>query len=84
MVEAGIKFTKLSSRGQVVIPKELREGFEDGTPFAVVRDEDALVLKRIKMPGIEEFEALVNKGVKVAKKLKLKEEDIRKIVHKHK
>lgn len=84
MAETEVKFTKLSSRGQVVIPKELREGFKDGTPFAVVRDEDAIILKRIRIPGIEEFEVLVDKSIKVAKKLKLKEEDVGKIVHKHK
>lgn len=81
---AEVKFTKLSSRGQVVIPKELREGMEEGTPFAVIRDKDTIVLKKIEIPGMKEFEELVNKGVRVAKRLKLKEEDIDRIVHGHK
>ena len=81
---AKVKFTKISSRGQVVIPKEFRDGIEEGTPFAIVRDRDTIILKKIEIPGIREFEALVNKGVKVAKKLKLKEEDIDRLIHKHK
>lgn len=73
----------MSSKGQVVIPKKLREGFEEGTPFAVVRDKDTILLKQIKLPGIKEFEALVEKGVKIAKERGIKETDVDKIIHKH-
>ncbi len=78
-----VEFTRMSSKGQIVIPKKLREGFEEGTPFAIVRDKDTILLKQIKLPGIKEFEALVEKGVKIAKERGIKENDVDKIIHKH-
>ena len=78
-----VEFTRMSSKGQIVIPKKLREGFDEGTPFAVVRDKDTILLKQIKLPGIKEFEALVEKGVKIAKERVIKENDVDKIIHKH-
>ena len=78
-----VEFTRMSSKGQVVIPKKLREGFEEGTPFAIVRDKDTIILKQIKLPGIKEFETLVEKGVKIAKERGIKETDVDKIIHKH-
>lgn len=44
--------TKMSSRGQVVIPHEIRQGlnFPEGTPFIVVAREDTIVLCRLKEP----------------------------------
>jgi AbrB family looped-hinge helix DNA binding protein len=47
-----VEFTRMSTKGQIVIPKKLRAGFEDGTPFAVIRDRDTIILKQIKLPGI--------------------------------
>ncbi|MCS4541419.1 MAG: AbrB/MazE/SpoVT family DNA-binding domain-containing protein [Euryarchaeota archaeon] len=78
-----IQITKISSRGQVVIPKTLREGLEKGTPFVIMRKGDTIFLKKIKVPAIEEFEKLVGKGVAIAKEEGLEEEDIERIVHKH-
>ena len=41
--------TKISSRGQIVIPKELREDLAEGTPFVVNRKDDVIILKKIKL-----------------------------------
>lgn len=78
-----VEFTRMSSKGQIVIPKRLREGFEEGTPFAVIRDKDTILLKQIKLPGLKEFEALVEKGVKLAEERGLKESDVDTIVHRY-
>ena len=45
--------TVLSSRGQVVIPEELRKEMhlEVGTKFMVFREEDVLMLKVMKAPS---------------------------------
>jgi AbrB family looped-hinge helix DNA binding protein len=50
MIEA--EFTKLSSKGQIVIPQSIREqmGLTAGTPFAVVEQKDSILLKRIELP----------------------------------
>ena len=73
----------MSTKGQIVIPKKLREGFEDGTPFAVIRDRDTILLKKIKLPGIKEFEILAEKGETIAIERGIKETDVDEIVHKH-
>ena len=78
-----VEFTRMSTKGQIVIPKRLREGFEEGTPFAVLRDRDTILLKQIKLPGIKEFEFLAAKGETIAKERKIKETDVDDIVHKH-
>ncbi len=45
-----IDITKVSDKGQVVIPKEIREkvGFKEGAKLIVVATEDAVVLQRIE------------------------------------
>ncbi|MFT4308629.1 MAG: AbrB/MazE/SpoVT family DNA-binding domain-containing protein [Candidatus Woesearchaeota archaeon] len=43
---------KMSTKGQIVIPKELREGLEAGDEFLIIRDEDRFVLK--PMEGVAE------------------------------
>ncbi len=78
-----VKFSKLSTKGQIVIPKELRAGIEEGTLFAVFRKGDLIILKKVDVPGLEELEALVDRGVEIARKFNLKEEDVEKIVHRH-
>lgn len=78
-----VELIQMSTDGNITIPKKLREGFEEGTSFAVIRDKDTIFLKPIKLPGIKEFETLVEKGVKIAKERKIKENDVDKIVHKH-
>lgn len=40
--------TKMSSKGQVVIPIEVRKDMKEGTNFAVLRKKDMIVLKKIK------------------------------------
>jgi antitoxin PrlF len=47
----------MSSKGQIVIPKNIRDTLKVGAgdPFAIFKTpEDALILKPIKPPGIEE------------------------------
>ena len=50
--------TKLSSKGQVVIPEEirLRLGLKEGTRFVVIGDRDVVILKTIAPPAMAEFD----------------------------
>ena len=43
-----IEITRLSSRGQVVIPKEMRKGFKEGEKLIVIRNDKQLILKKVK------------------------------------
>ena len=56
--------TKLSSKGQVVIPQEIRRrlGLKPGAQFVVVWEGDVVVLKSLKAPDPSEFEDLVAKA----------------------
>ncbi|MFH1752358.1 MAG: AbrB/MazE/SpoVT family DNA-binding domain-containing protein [archaeon] len=83
-----VELTKVSSRGQVVIPLEIRRevGLREGDSVAVTGSGDTLMLKIIRTPSKEEilksFERLVSKGQKRARKLGIKEKDVQRIVHK--
>ncbi len=77
--------TKISSKGQVVIPQVIREelGLEVGTTVIVNKVKDYVILKKINIPDLKkEFEELVNYGKQHAKKLGIKsEEDVVRMIH---
>ena len=41
-----IDVTKLSSKGQIVIPLDMRKGFEVGEKLIVIREGDTILLKK--------------------------------------
>ncbi len=49
--------TKMSSRGQVVIPETIRSemGLKAGVQFVVISQGDAVMLKVLSAPSVEEF-----------------------------
>jgi len=52
-----VETIRMSSKGQVVIPQDIREevhGYE-GTLFAVVGTKDTIILKKITTPSKEEL-----------------------------
>lgn len=76
--------TKLSSKGQVVIPEEIRNrlGLETGAQFVVVGDRDVVILKVIQTPDMGEFDELVGRARKAAKRAGLKKEDVNDAIRK--
>jgi len=70
--------TKLSSRGQVVIPEEIRSrlGLEAGVKFIVVGEGDVVVLKALKPPRLRDFKALLAKARKSAEDAGLTPADV--------
>ena len=56
--------TKLSSKGQVVIPEEIRKrlGLEAGAQFVVVGEGDVVVLKALEAPRMSDFKALLDQA----------------------
>jgi AbrB family looped-hinge helix DNA binding protein len=61
--------TKLSSKGQVVIPEIIREQLhlKTGDQFVVLGDKDVVILKNISPPAIDEFDGLIAEARKSAK-----------------
>jgi len=43
---AHIDITKISSKGQVVIPIEMREGLNEGDKLVVIKNNDQIILKK--------------------------------------
>ncbi len=70
--------TRMSSKGQVVIPGEIRDrlGLQSGTQFVVVGDRDVVILKAISAPSMKEFDNLIAQARQQARKSGLKKSDI--------
>ena len=70
--------TKMSSKGQVVIPEGIRKrlGLKTGAQFVVVGDKDVVILKAISPPSMEDFDALISEARRQAKKAGMKQSDI--------
>lgn len=45
---SSISVTRLSSKGQIVIPSDLRKGFKEGEEFIVIRSGNKFILKSVK------------------------------------
>lgn len=76
--------TKMSSRGQVVIPEAVRDemGLDAGTQFVVLAVGDAVMLKRLSPPAKEEFEAIHKRLRQKARAAGLTRKDIARAVAK--
>lgn len=76
--------TRLSSKGQVVIPEEIRQrlGLKEGTQFVVVADRDVVILKTIAPPAMSEFDELLRKARGAARKARMKPADVKRAVSK--
>ena len=70
--------TALSTKGQVVLPKNIRDALslEVGAKLMVFSDGDNILLKPIKQPGIEEFKSLMDGANAWARDAGMQEEDI--------
>lgn len=67
---SGVATTKLSSKGQVVIPEEIRKELhlKSGDRFMVLGKGDTVILKAIERPSLDRFEALLQEATVRAKK----------------
>ena len=73
-----IATTRLSSKGQVVIPEAIRQRMrlEPGTEFVVVGEDGTVVLKVIEPPSMRDFDEIVAKARNGARLAGLRESDI--------
>ncbi len=70
--------TKMSSKGQVVIPETIREqmNLEPGARFVVMGENDVVILKSITKPSMAEFDSLILRARRQAKAAGMKRSDI--------
>ena len=75
---ANIATTKMSSKGQVVIPDTIRKklGLKTGDQFVVTGDRDVVILKSISPPSLREFDGLITEARRQAREAGLKRSDI--------
>jgi len=73
-----VEITKISSKGQVVIPFEIRKelGLDNGSAVVVSKMEDYVLMKKVDIPDIKkEFKRLTKWGTAFAKKKGIKSEE---------
>ena len=70
--------TAVSSKGQVVLPKAMRDfmKIEAGTKLMVISDGVSIILKPIPKPELSEFQSLMEAAENWANEVGMKEEDI--------
>ena len=70
--------TAVSSKGQVVLPKSIRDALNiiPGAKLMVFSDGENILLKPIQEPDISEFNRLLDASSSWAKEVGLKEDDI--------
>jgi len=73
-----IETTKMSSKGQIVIPEEIRNklGLKTGDKFIVMGDKDVVILKTLSTPSINDFDSLIKEARKQARLTGLRKSDI--------
>lgn len=78
MAEVITEVTSVSSKGQVVLPKNVRDALslETGSKLIVLTDGDNILLKPIIAPDLDEFNNLMKKSQEWAKKVGMTENDI--------
>ncbi len=78
----------MSSKGQIVIPQDIREEMDlkEGETFAVIASRDTLLFKKIEKPSKEkilrDWERITAQGRKEVKRLGIKQRDVQKLIHK--
>lgn len=74
--------TRMSSKGQVVIPEDVRGrlGLTEGVQFVVVGEGDVVILKTITPPSMNGFDSLIRKARQQARVSGMKESDVAKAV----
>ena len=58
-----IAITKMSSKGQIVIPQNMREGIKEGEEFVIIKDGNRIILKSAK-----EFDENIKEDLEFAKR----------------
>ncbi len=73
---------RMSSKGEVVIPAEVRKrlGLRPGAQLIVLEGRDVLILKTIQPPSMSEFDSLIGSARHQARFSELRRSDIVKAI----
>jgi len=81
---ADVATTKMSSKGQIVIPEDIRKklGLHPGSQFVVIGEDDTVILKMIAVPDMNQFDELIGRARAQAREAGLKRSDISSAIEK--
>lgn len=79
-----VETTRMSSKGQVVIPEAVRDrlGLKPGARFVVMGDRDVVILKTIAAPAREEFATIAARARRQAREARINRSDVARVVRK--
>ena len=74
--------TRMSSKGQVVIPESIREdlGLHTGEQFVVVGHGDVVILKTLTAPNTKQFDDLIRQARQAAQKAGMTRAHVRQAI----
>lgn len=74
--------TKLSSKGQVVIPEAIRNelGLKPGDQFIIIAEGDVVILKTISPPPMRQFDKIVERARREAAATGMSEKDVKQAI----
>jgi len=79
-----VKFatTKMTSKGQVVIPEGIRKRLrlKAGSRFVVIGDRDVVILKEIAPPSMAEFDSLVAEARRSVRRAGMKKSAVARVL----
>ena len=73
---------RMSSKGQVVIPEDIRKrlGLKAGSQFVVIGEDDVVIMKTITRPSMRDFDSLTVKARKQARAAGMTRSDVSRVI----
>ena len=77
-----VNITRISSKGQVVIPSEIREkmNLEEGNLLIISDSDNSICMKKIELPKIKSWKEATKSFREAAKKSKFSNDDLKKLI----
>ena len=77
-----VELTSVSTKGQVVIPKRIRQelGISESSKLMVMADGENILMKVISPPKLDSFKDLINESRQMARDADMKESDVQDLI----
>ena len=77
-----VNITRISSKGQVVIPFEIREkmNLEEGNLLIISDSDNSICMKKIELPKIKSWKEATKPFREAAKKSNFSNDDLKKLI----
>ena len=77
-----VSIAKLSSRGQIVIPQDIREKLklEEGNLVLISNQDNSICLKKIELPKLKNWAEATKPFMDAAKKTNFSNEDLERVI----